>query len=349
MSTDPQPNAPGEHPASEPNLSVVASLAQSDVQPSPLWNKARTDAPGVGSMVGSYQLRRVLAQGRINRIYLAEHAKFGVPVTVKLLDLTGFPDEARLRSALQSEGAILARLNHPQVIRVWDVEPNAAFPYLVAEYHEGCTLDRLIQRNGVLHPNLAVGLLRQVVEALAHAFSHRVVHRDVKPANILVGNDGTVKMADFGSAIVLGVGVVPLPADENAESAVTGTAAFLAPEQACHPQGVDHRADMYALGATLYQAVTGRLPFEGRSVLDVIRRHLKDDPLPPIAVRPEVPVSVSDLILRLLAKDPSDRFDNYDQLRIAMGRAIGDRWIPRSLAESIMRFSPDPLGSSHHG
>jgi serine/threonine protein kinase len=147
-----------------------------------------------------------------------------------------------------------------------------------------------------------------------------------------------VKVADLGLAMVVG-DMLSRRAHGQPESLPAGTAAYLAPEQARDPANVDFRADIYSLGATLYHAVTGRFLFEGRTAAQVIMKHLRETPVHPREFLPELSEEAADLIVRMLAKDPVARIGSYDELRVALGRAVGDRRAPRPLAESFLAFA----------
>jgi serine/threonine protein kinase len=177
------------------------------------------------------------------------------------------------------------------------------------------------------------------VEGLAEAHKLGIVHRDVKPGNLLIGRDGVVKVADLGLAMVVGDLLSKNASESRRTGLPAGTAGYLAPEQARDPSRVDFRADVYSVGATLYHALTGRMPFEGRSAMEVIKKHLMLPPVPPRQRAPELSPECNDLIVRMLAKEPEERFGSYDELRVALGRAVGDRRAPRPLAESFLAFT----------
>jgi serine/threonine protein kinase len=172
------------------------------------------------------------------------------------------------------------------------------------------------------------------------------VHRDVKPGNLLLGLDGIVKVADLGLAMVVGDRLSRQAAEGSVEKLPAGTAAYLAPEQAINPSHVDFRADIYSLGATLYHALTSFFPFEGRTSMQVISKHLREPAVPPRRYLPELTEEQSDLVMRMLEKDPTKRFESYDELRAALARAVGDRRAPRPLAESFLAWA-SPKGEMH--
>lgn len=309
-----------------------------------LWQPTlgcRMDMPTVGSRLDCVELQEVLRCGTISQTFRGRHLKFDIPVAVKIIPVEGSPESDSFREMLQIEAIALARMNHSNVVRLWDVETSGPFPYLITEYVPGYTLARLIEQVGSLHPLLAVSLVRQAVEGLSHAREMEVIHRDVKPGNLIISKTGVLKLLDFGLALV-GDPSTRLKRDKSSKSSpLTGTAAYLAPEQAIAPESVDHRADIYSLGATLYHALTGRLPFEAQSTMQMITKHLREDVVPPNQINPEVSNEVSEVVLRMLAKQVKDRFQDYGELRVALARAIGDRRTPRSQPESIMGFGAE--------
>src|SRR5581483_4963041 len=242
------------------------------------------------------------------------------------------------------EAVLLAQLNHPNIVRLWDLDDECPAPYLVLEYVHGTTLAGLIDRRGPIPVPYAFAVIRQAVEGLAEAHKLGVVHRDVKPGNLLIGCDGVVKVADLGMATAVGDRLARQAAEGGAATLPAGTAAYLAPEQARDPSRVDFRADVYSVGATLYHALTGRFVFEGRNSVEVIFKHLREPVVPPRLLVPDLTDEQSDVVLKMLAKDPAHRFESYDELRLALGRAVGDRRAPRPLAESFLAFANPPAG-----
>jgi serine/threonine protein kinase len=210
-------------------------------------------------------------------------------------------------------------VKHPQVVRFLDFAFDPRWPYLVTEFFEGRPLGELLRAGGALPAAWALHLVSQIADALGAVWQAGVVHRDIKPDNILVGPNGSAKLIDFGLAMseVLQAGRTDISPE------LAGTAAYLAPEQAKDAGTVDHRADIYSLGVTLYEALTGRLPFEGKNRVQVIFQHLSATPVPPAQRAPGIPPLASDLCLWMLAKDPADRPQNHDELRQAFDTVIG--------------------------
>jgi serine/threonine protein kinase len=207
------------------------------------------------------------------------------------------------------EAQLLAQLVHPHVVRVLDYEDDPTRPYVVMEFVDGLSAADLIKQGGRVAPARAVEIAMHVLEGLEAARRLGVVHRDVKPGNILLTRDGLSKLVDFGLAVVT-------RPDNGGDTnpAAEGTVGYMSPEQATGSH-VDHRADQYSLGCTLYHLVTGRLPFSGKSAHQVILQHIRQPAPAPHEVSPGVPEALSTIILRMLAKTPADRYGDHAGLR----------------------------------
>jgi serine/threonine-protein kinase len=267
----------------------------------------RSPAPplGFGQTLGRCLLTEVLGRGGWCTVFRALHQGLNVNVAVKLLNL-GSEDRylPQAREQLRREAQLLARIHHPHVVRVFDFHDDDRQPYLVLECVDGPSLRDLIVQNGRLHAKRARALMRQVAHGLAAVGAMGAVHRDIKPANILLSRDGNAKIADFGQVALIS------SADSSPSSSrteVTGTVAYMAPEQFLTEGQFDQRSDLYSLGVSFYEAVTGRLPFTGNSRMEILLKHAEEKPVPPTDLVPELEPALSELILMLLAKDPNDR------------------------------------------
>jgi serine/threonine protein kinase len=269
-------------------------------------------------VLGKCLLTEFVGQGAVGVVYRGLHRSLNIPVAVKVLHLSALEQDASARQQLRAEARLLAQLNHPHIVRVWDFEDQGSYPYMVLEYVEGLSLAELIQQSGRLRWDRAREVIGQVARGLAAAGKLGIVHRDVKPANILLTRDGSAKLADLGLAVVSSNPVLAQAASADAADAgLGGTAAYMAPEQVCGAV-VDHRADIYGLGATLYHAITGCLPFTGRSRMEVMLKQVRQPPPPPHALVPELGPAVSAVVLRMLAKNPDERFQTYEEFLDAL-------------------------------
>jgi serine/threonine protein kinase len=277
--------------------------------------------PAVGELV--LDRFRVLAWaglGTASVVFRGEHAELSHPVAIKIVNRIQWPERATVIGHLRNEARILARLRHPHIPRVWDFSETAKFPCVVTDYLDGFTLKSLIQKEGRVAPRRAVRLALGLADVLETLERFQIVHRDIKPENIVLSPDGTAKLIDFGLAIERDCENIEANQAPLATPRV-GTVAYLAPEQAKNSRAVDHRADIYSLGATLYHAVTGQLPFVGKNAAQVALKHLQDPAPAARALLPQLPLSLSDLILRMMAKRPDERFMEVRELQESL-RAV---------------------------
>ena len=260
--------------------------------------------------LGQYTLERKLGEGGMGTVYLARHALLRRPTAVKVLD----PERAGEASMKRFEREVTetSRLRHPNTIDIYDYGHTAdGVFYYAMEYLDGLDLERFVKRFGALPAGRALYLVAQVAHALAEAHDAGLIHRDVKPANIVVCNQGGVpdvaKVLDFGLVKNLGA-----PADPTLSTAATfaGTPLYMSPESIANPQGLDGRSDLYSLGCVLWFLLTGNAPFTGTTLVDVCARHLHEAP-PSLCERTGQTFSseLENIVARCLAKDPRDRFE----------------------------------------
>ncbi len=214
----------------------------------------------------------------------------------------------------EAEARAAAALNHPNVVTVYDVGEHAGVHYLSMEYMDRGTLEDRVQREGALPWKAVLEILRDAAGGLAYAESRGIVHRDLKPANLMQNHAGATKIADLGLATH-----IEAEEQQSAEKKVFGTAHFMAPEQA-RGEKVDHRSDLYALGATAYRLLTAHTPYEGATSRDILRAMLREDPRPIAALKADVPAPVIALVERLMRKDPALRFGSARELLLEIER-----------------------------
>lgn len=261
-----------------------------------------------------YRLIRQLGVGGMGTVWLAEHRLMNRRVAVKVIR----PEFLARPGAVERfhrEVAAAARLQHPNIVAAFDAEQAGSTHFLAMEYVEGIGLDELLKQRGAIPVDEAVRIVKQVAYALAHAHDAGLVHRDVKPGNIMFTNDGRAKVLDFGLAMIV--------ADEHADMTLTGanlvvgTPDMIAPEQAEHPHAADARSDIYSLGCTFYHLLTGQPPFPGTSVLKKLDAHRYQQPRPISDFRSDVSEHYQAIIRKMMAKTPNDRYTTAAELAIA--------------------------------
>jgi len=263
---------------------------------------------------GRYRLLRQVASGGMAMVWEAEDSVLGRRVAVKVLHHHLSVNEA-IRERFRREAIAVARLSHPSVVAIFDTGEDAGVAYLVMELVDGRTLRDLLRDGGPMPTGDAVDIVANVAGGLAVAHERGIIHRDVKPGNILVLPSGGAKITDFG--IARGEAGTDLDEDLTSTGTIVGTAKYLAPEQVMGGV-VDARTDVYALGLVLYEALCGRPAFEGATDLATALARTQGAPVPPRHVRVDVPRDVEAVVLRALAQDPADRYQTAAELRTAL-------------------------------
>jgi len=251
---------------------------------------------------GKYKVLEHLGTGGMGAVFLCEHRHMRRRVAVKLLPPS--PGDPENVQRFQREAQAVAMLNHPNIVRAFDLDREGSLHFLVMEYIDGASLQYLVDSRGSLAVNRAVNYVAQAALGLQHAADAGLVHRDVKPSNLMLDWSGTVKLLDLGLARFAKRPDNIKPGNDS--QTVLGTADYLAPEQA-RTSSVDARADIYALGAVAYFLLTGRPPFDGGNVAQKLVRHQTEIPRPVDSLQPDIPAGVAGVISRMLAKDPAER------------------------------------------
>ncbi|MGW0208923.1 protein kinase domain-containing protein [Streptomyces sp. NPDC003233] len=251
-----------------------------------------------GLLADRYELQELLGRGAMGEVWRACDQLLGRPVAVKLLHAAEAADAERFRL----EAHIAARLNHPNVVGMYDFGAHQDQAHLVMELVDGWNLAQERSLRGALPPAEAAAITAQAAAGLSAAHQQGVVHRDVKPANVMLTTDRTVKITDFGIARFAEEAASNL----TATGKIIGTADYLAPERALG-RPAQPASDVYSLGCVLYELLTGRPPFSGATSLAVVQQHVSATPAPPDRLRPGIPQPLSDYVLRMLAKDPAQR------------------------------------------
>ncbi|MHB1412087.1 MAG: protein kinase domain-containing protein, partial [Thermoleophilia bacterium] len=243
-----------------------------------------------------YEIVKRLGSGGMADVYLARDTHLGREVAIKILYKRYARDEefvARFRREAQAA----AGLNHPHIVSIYDRGEADGSYYIAMEYLEGKSLKDLIAQKGSLPPDKAIFVAEQILQALQFAHEHNVIHRDIKPHNIVISGRGEVKVTDFGIARA------GTSAKMTETGSILGTAQYLSPEQA-KGKAVEQGSDLYSLGVVLYEMLTGRVPFEGENPVAIALKHLSDVPVPPQALKPGIPDNLNTVVMKALAKDP---------------------------------------------
>lgn len=279
-----------------------------------------TDEPKI--LGGRYQLGANLGRGGMAQVRRARDLRLGREVAVKQLriDLASDPTfQERFRREAQSA----AGLNHPNIVAVYDTGEEldeltgVKVPYIVMELVEGHTLRELLRTGRQIQPTKAMTFTQGVLDALGYSHKAGIIHRDIKPANVMLTTEGDVKVMDFGIARA----VADTSATMTQTAAVIGTAQYLSPEQA-RGETVDARSDIYSAGCLLYELLTGRPPFQGDSPVSVAYQHVREAPVPPSHLDPEITADMDNIVLKALAKDPADRYQTAAEMRTDIGRLL---------------------------
>jgi hypothetical protein len=267
-----------------------------------------------GFLIGRYKVLAVLGVGGMGKVFLCEHPGMRRQVAIKVLPPKLAEDKDTVE-AFYNEARALARLDHRNIVHAYDAAKDSGVHYLVLEYVKGRTLEDLVAKDGPLGAHRAIDYLRQAALGLRHAFGAGLVHRDVKPGNFLVTDAGVLKILDLGLARFC---TGPESGTGSKPGRVVGTLDYMAPEQALNTGEVDHRADIYSLGATFYFCLTGRPPFGTGTVAQKMLWHQMRTPEPIRKTRGDLPAQLTDIVEKMMAKDPAERFQTADELLAAL-------------------------------
>lgn len=263
-----------------------------------------------------YEIIRRLGSGGMADVYLARDTHLGRDVAIKIL-YKRYASDSDFVTRFKREAQAAAGLNHPHIVSIYDRGETEGSYYIAMEYLEGKSLKEVISDEGRLQPARAIGIAEQILQALSFAHENHVIHRDIKPHNIIINSRDGVKVTDFGIARA------GASAKMTETGSILGTAQYLSPEQA---QGkvVEQGSDLYSLGVVLFEMLTGRVPFEGENPVAIALKHLSDAPVPPQELVPEIPDNLNAVVMKALAKDPQRRYRHADEFLADLRRCQQD-------------------------
>lgn len=270
-----------------------------------------------GQQVGPYQIIGQLGHGGMATVYKAHHPRLDRFVAIKVMH-KAFTEDAGFIARFEREAQIVAKLEHPHIVPVYDFNEIDGQPYLVMKFIEGQTLKRVLSNGPMPLPEI-IRIMDDMASALTYAHEHGVLHRDIKPSNIVIDGRGEPFLTDFGLARVTKAGASTLSADM-----ILGTPQYISPEQASGQAELDPRTDIYSLGVILYEMVVGRVPFNADTPYAVVHDHIYTDLPRPSLINPAVPPQVEAVLMKALAKKPADRYDTAVEMMTAFKQACAD-------------------------
>jgi serine/threonine protein kinase len=270
-----------------------------------------------GQMLGPYKIVGQLGQGGMATVYKAHHARLDRYVAVKVMH-QAFLQDPNFQSRFEREAQIVAKLEHPHIVPVYDYAETDGQPYLIMKYVEGQTLKRLLA-GGRLTLDQIMQIMTPIADALTYAHQHGVLHRDIKPSNIVIDDNGTPYLTDFGLARIAQAGESTMSHDM-----ILGTPQYISPEQARGERDLTSRTDVYSFGVILYELVVGRVPFNADTPYAIVHDHIYS-PLPmPSSLNPDVPPAVERVLVKALAKSPADRYATTNELMQEFRQALNE-------------------------
>jgi serine/threonine-protein kinase len=298
---------------------------------------------------GRYQVGELLGYGGMAEVHRGRDLRLGRDVAIKMLR-TDLARDATFQMRFRREAQNAASLNHPAIVAVYDTGEETAptgetLPFIVMEFVNGRTLKEVLGAEGRLQPRRALEICADMCAALEFSHRHGIIHRDIKPGNVMLTQTGQVKVMDFGIARALASGATTM----TQTSAVIGTAQYLSPEQA-RGEAVDARSDVYAAGCVLFELLCGHPPFVGDSPVSVAYQHVREQPPTPSTINPDVNPAVDAIVLKALSKNPLNRYQSAGEMRADLLRAAAGRPVlatPVMPAEETMPMGPAAAGGGY--
>ncbi len=255
--------------------------------------------------IEGFELQKKIGKGSMGTVFKARQLSMDRTVALKILSPKLAVDDEYIERFFQ-EARTVAKLNHPNIVQGIDVGESNGVHYFVMEYVDGPTFKEILDRGGAMDQGRALKYAIQITKALKHAHRHQMIHRDIKPENMMINSSGNAKLCDLGLAQVL--------TGDETKNAGLGTPNYISPEQAQRVSDLNIQTDIYSLGASFYHMLTGRVPYPGDSGKEVVRKHIQDPLLPPQEVNPELIDQTNRVVVRMMKKDRSQRYQNPQQL-----------------------------------
>ncbi len=323
--TPPMPQHPGQNP---PPASSFPGQDAATMRLMPTLPKSGVPPPGgmAERRIGKYVVKRELGRGGMGAVYLAEQTGLGREVAIKELVPSAAADPIALKRFLQ-EAQVMARTSHPNLVQVYDMEQIQGANYIVLEFVRGKSLRDWLNRGAIPLPQV-FAVMHGVLQALDYAHRHAIVHRDMKPENVLISDEGDVKVADFGIARLTDDSVAPGSTATKTGTTV-GTPQYMSPEQVASSK-VDGRSDLYSAGIMFYELIVGQPPFtasEADGPFTLMAKHVQAPPRPPSVLKPGLDPQLEEVILKSLSKRPEDRYQNGQEFDEAVS-GVADRLCP---------------------
>lgn len=340
------------------NTPGFGRLRKTICQPERRFLTARVRTPSItmiGKTISHYRIVEKIGEGGMGVVYIAEDTVLGRRVAIKTLTIKPGQDEQHFRTRFLREARAVSALSHPHIATIHDYgETKDGEPYIVMELVKGQTLGDLMLGESLTIAR-ALEVIEQVAAALGEAHRNGVVHRDIKPSNVAINHRGEVKVLDFGLAKQLQLDSLTqtdperqtLLTSQTQEGAIIGTPLYLSPEQALGV-AVDQRSDIFSLGTLLYECVAGRPPFDGATRMEICTKVIRDDPIPPSQLNPDVPESLDRIALKALAKNPEARYQTAEEMREDLHK-MSTQMRVSSMDHAVTRLVPPAMGTRATG
>ncbi|MBC7476028.1 MAG: serine/threonine protein kinase [Candidatus Sericytochromatia bacterium] len=265
--------------------------------------------PKKGYVIGRCKIVNLSGKGSTSNVYRAIHEFLGIEVAVKILSDDLKHNSPEIEAMFLQEAINTAKLNHPNLVSIFDADKGEKYTYMVMEFVNGIDLEHLINNNGVLDVNEAIMIMIKLCDALSYALDNNIIHRDIKPGNIMISKNKEVKLLDLGLSKIVN------NKNESEEGNIVGTPIYMSPEQFLDSSSVDHRADLYSLGATFFHLLTGMPPFKTKSYREIITQKFVSDEFSPKLEGSNYPDKMKDIVNKLLLRDKNDRYQSYESLK----------------------------------